>query len=213
MIPVRLPLAIRACLAHTKQYGQDIKADRNSWPCPQAGGDLRPRLLQGAGEGGLLDPGAIEAPQGIRGGAGLRGGAGICGRGNRQADRPRRLRRDGRLSQGASRRSRDAGREDRPALPQPQGLGDGGRTGRGDALPEGRRGAVARVALLGKVHARHQGADGEELHRQPVRGSAQGHAGEGRAGHLADQDARSAIATSPGRTARRSSPPIPQSRR
>ena len=45
------------------------------------------------------------------------------------------------------------------------------------------------VALLGKVHARHQGADGEELHRQPVRGSPQGHAGKGRAGHLADQDA------------------------
>ena len=119
----------------------------------------------------------------------LRGGAGIRGRGDRQADRPRRLRRDGRLSQGASVRSRDAGREDRPALPQPQGLGDGGRTGRGNALPEGRRGAVARVALLGKVHARHQGADGEELHRQSVRGSAQGHAGEGRAGHLADQGA------------------------
>ena len=31
-----------------------------------------------------------------------------------------------------------------------------------------------KFALLGKVHARHQGADGEELHRQPVRGSAQG---------------------------------------
>ena len=44
-------------------------------------------------------------------------------------------------------------------------------------------------AILGKVHARHQGADGEELHRQPVRGSPQGHAGKGRAGHLADQGA------------------------
>ena len=41
------------------------------------------------------------------------------------------------------------------------------------------------VPLLGKVHARHQGADGEELHRQPVGGNAQGDAGEGRAGHLA----------------------------
>ena len=69
------------------------------------------------------------------------------------------------------------------------------------------------VPLLGKVHARHQGADGEELHRQPVRGSPQGHAGEGRAGHLADQDRRSAIATSLARTARRSSPPIRRSRR
>ncbi len=115
--------------------------------------------------------------------------AGICGRGNRQADRPHRLRRDGRLSEGASVDPRDAGREDRPALPQPQGLGDGRRAGRRNPLPQGRRGAVAGVALLGKVHARHQGADGEELHRQPVGGSAQGDAGEGRAGHLADQDA------------------------
>ncbi len=119
----------------------------------------------------------------------LRGGAGVCGRGDRQADRPRRFRRDGRLSEGASVRSRDAGREDRSALPQPQGLGDGRRAGRGNPLPEGRRGAVARVALLGKVHARHQGADGEELHRQSVGGSAQGDAGEGRAGHLADRRA------------------------
>jgi site-specific DNA recombinase len=46
--------------------------------------------------------------------------------------------------------------------------------------------AVAGIAFLGKVHARHQGADGKELHRQPVGGSAQEYAGEGRAGHLAD---------------------------
>src|SRR5215469_10734971 len=38
-----------------------------------------------------------------------------------------------------------------------------------------------------KVHARHQGADGEELHRQSVGGGAEGNAGEGRAGHLADR--------------------------
>ena len=44
-------------------------------------------------------------------------------------------------------------------------------------------------ALLGKVHARHQGSDGEELHRQFVRGSPQGHAGKGGTRHLADQDA------------------------
>ena len=91
------------------------------------------------------------------------------------------------LSEGASVDPRDAGREDRPALPQPQGLGDGGRTRCRNSFPQGRRGAVAGVALLGKVHARHQGADGEELHRQPFGGSAQGDAGEGRAGHLADQ--------------------------
>src|SRR5262249_38182641 len=90
-------------------------------------------------KGGLLDPGAIEVAQGICRSERLRGRAGICGRGDSQADRSRRLRRDGRLSQGASVGSRPAGRKDGPALPQPQGLGDGGRTGRGDALPERRR--------------------------------------------------------------------------
>ncbi len=35
-----------------------------------------------------------------------------------------RIRRDGRLSEGTPVRPRDAGREDRPALSQPQGLGD-----------------------------------------------------------------------------------------
>jgi hypothetical protein len=67
-------------------------------------------------------------------------------------------------SEGACGGPRAVGREDRPALPQPQGLGDGGRVGRRNPLPQGRRGAIARIALLGKVHARHQGADGEELH-------------------------------------------------
>jgi recombinase len=42
-------------------------------------------------------------------------------------------------------------------------LGDDGRTGCRDALPQARRGAVARVAVFGKVHAWHQGTDGEEL--------------------------------------------------
>src|SRR3981189_2366134 len=48
------------------------------------------------------------------------GGAGICRRRNRQTDGPRRFRRDGGLPQGAFLRPRDAGREDGPALPQPQ---------------------------------------------------------------------------------------------
>src|SRR4051812_26465764 len=47
---------------------------------------------------------------------------------------------------------------------------------------------LSRVAFLREVHARHKGADGKELYRQSVRGSPQGHAGEGRAGHLADQN-------------------------
>jgi site-specific DNA recombinase len=32
-------------------------------------------------------------------------------------------------------------------------------------VEQGRRRAVARIALVGKVHARHQGADGKELRR------------------------------------------------
>jgi hypothetical protein len=45
---------------------------------------------------------------------------------DRQADRPCRIRRDGQLFERASSDPRDAGGENRPALPQPQGLGDGG---------------------------------------------------------------------------------------
>ena len=41
------------------------------------------------------------------------------------------------------------------------------------------------LAVIRKVHARHQGADGEELYRQPFGGDAQGHDGEGGAGALA----------------------------
>src|SRR5680860_748934 len=101
MIPVRPTLAIHACLGYTKQDGKDLKT-RTRRSRPQAGGDLRARLLQGAGEGGLLDPRAVEAAQGIRGSERLGGRAGICGRGNRQAYRPRRLWRNGRVSEGAS---------------------------------------------------------------------------------------------------------------
>jgi len=50
---------------------------------------------------------------------------------------------------------------------------------------QGERRPLGRLALLRKVHARHQGADGEELHRQPWRGSAQGHDREGAPGPLA----------------------------
>jgi hypothetical protein len=53
----------------------------------------------------------------------------------------------------------------------------------------------------------------KKLHRQPLRGSPQGHAGEGRAGHLGRPRRRSAIETSPVLTARRSLPPMRRSRR
>ena len=177
------------CLVYTEQYDRAITADALSRPSPKAGGDLCTRVLQGAGEGGLLDPGAVEALERVCGGAGLQGGAGICGCGDGQGHRAHSLRRDGRIPQSASIRSGAAGGEDRPAIPKPEGLGDGRRTRCRDAFPEGRRGVVAGFAILGKVHARHQSANGEELHRQPVRGSAQRHAGKGRAGHLAHQDA------------------------
>jgi len=38
----------------------------------------------------------------------------------------------------------------------------------------GRCGALARGALLGKVYARHQAADGEEIHGQPAEEARKG---------------------------------------
>ena len=62
-------LAILACLGYTKRHEENREARTRRRSRPPPGGDLCPRLLQGAGEGGLLDPGAVEAPEGIRGGA------------------------------------------------------------------------------------------------------------------------------------------------
>ena len=62
----------------------------------------------------------------------------------------------------------DPRREDRPALPQHQGLGHGRRSRRRDPFRQGERGRLAGLALVRQVHARHQGADGEELRRQPA---------------------------------------------
>jgi hypothetical protein len=47
----------------TLKHEENIEATRRR-SRPQTGGDLCPRLLEGAGEGGLLDPRATEAPQG-----------------------------------------------------------------------------------------------------------------------------------------------------
>ena len=77
-------------------------------------------------------------------------------------------------------------REDRSALSQHQGLGHDRRSRSRDPSRQGRRGPVERLSVFREVHARHPRPDGEELHRQPLRGSPQGHAREGRAGTLAD---------------------------
>ena len=69
----------RMSLLQRKAIEADIKRCRLATKSPTCdcrsrsppSGDLRPRLVQGAGEGGLFDPGAIEAPQGVWGGAGL----------------------------------------------------------------------------------------------------------------------------------------------
>ena len=57
------------------------------------------------------------------------------------------------------------------------------------------------VALVRQVHARHQGADGEELRGQPERGGQEGTAREGRAGPLADRARPSATSTTAPRIA------------
>ncbi len=147
----------------------------------------RPRLLQGAGEGGLLHPGAAEAASRTTPAA---QGFAVA----QEFVDVETAKQTGRAAFGemvACLKTHPSvphppGREDRPALPQPQGLGHPRRARRRDPLRQGRRRPVARLPLLREVHARHQGADGQELHRQPVRGDPQGHAGEGRAGHLAD---------------------------
>jgi site-specific DNA recombinase len=53
-------LAIPACLGYTKQYDENTEAKPPDQARPQAGGDLRPRLLQGAGEGGLSIPAQLK---------------------------------------------------------------------------------------------------------------------------------------------------------
>ncbi len=105
------------------------------------------------------------------------------------------------------------GREDRPPLSQSQGLGDDRRARRGDPPRQGRRGAVAQLALLREVHARHQGADGKELHRQSVGGSAQGACRRRPSRASGRQRRRSDIAMSTAQRARRSSTPTRRSRR
>jgi hypothetical protein len=111
MILERL-LAIRVCLDYTKQHEKIFDASTPRRSRPHAGGDLCPRLLEGAGKGRLLDPRAIEAAQRLCRFKGLHGGAVICRRRNRQADRAYGFRGDGTLSQGASVRPRHASRED-----------------------------------------------------------------------------------------------------
>ena len=146
-------------------------------------------VLQGTGEGRFLHPGAVQAAARLRGAERLQDRRGVYRRRNRQEHRAHQFRRDGRISTQASRRAGGAGGEDRPALSQSQGLGDARRVGYRDPPRQGGHGALGRLALVGKVHARHQGADGQELHRQPLRGSAQGADGEGRTGHLAIEGA------------------------
>lgn len=70
-------LAIQVCLDCTKRHEEIIEILTLRHSIPPRSGDLCPRLLQGAGEGRLLDPGAIEAAEGICGVKRLRGGARI----------------------------------------------------------------------------------------------------------------------------------------
>ena len=59
MIPIPSTLAIRVCLAYSKRNEKSFEA-RTRRSRPQTGGDLCPRLLKGAGEGGLLDPAQLK---------------------------------------------------------------------------------------------------------------------------------------------------------
>ena len=89
----------------------------------------------------------------------------------------------------------DPGRKDRSPLPQHQGLDDGRRPRRDDSFRQGERGRLERLSLVRQVHARHQGADGEELRRQLERGGQERASRKGRPGPLADRRATSATST------------------
>ena len=103
----------------------------------------------------------------------------------------------------------DPRREDRPALPQPQGLRHPRRDRPGDPLRQGELRPLSRLPLLREVHARHQGPDGQELHRQPLRGGqARGCARRPSKGYRPTRS-HWGIETSKGPTAGRRSSPTP----
>jgi len=115
---------------------------------------------QEAGEGRLLIPAQLKLLKNTRRRNGLRWRRNMS-TSKPPRDKPRCLRRDGRLSEGAFVRPRDARRDDGPASIATSRLGDGGRTELEMHFPEEGVVLLARVALVGKVHARHQGADGK----------------------------------------------------
>ena len=103
---------------------------------------------------------------------------------DRQTGRSRRVRRDARLpTHDRADLSNHPRRKDRSAVPQHQGLGDGRRSRPRSALRQGRSRRLEGLALIREVHARHQGVDGEELHRQPERGGAKGMREKAEQGH------------------------------
>ena len=85
----------------------------------------------------------------------------------------------------ASGSSIPTGRENRPSVSQLEGLRHAGRPRSGCPSRKGESGLLARIAILGEVHARHQGPDGQELHRQSAGRGAQGDARKGGTGDLA----------------------------
>src|SRR5229473_7361288 len=80
------------------------------------GGRVRPRVLEGPRTRGLLNPGAAQAPPHLRTRTPPHDPAGVRGRRNRQARRPRRLRRDAGVPEGESVLPDDPRGEDRPPV-------------------------------------------------------------------------------------------------
>ena len=116
---------------------------------------------------------------------------------------------DDRVPQEASVLPHHPGREDRPAVPEPQGLCHHRRTRHRNPLRQGERRPLQGLPLPREVHARDQGPDGQELHRQPLRGGPQGPAAEGARGHVAHRRPARLPERRRRRTARRPSCPTP----
>src|SRR5258708_18098575 len=114
----------------------------------------------------------VPAHSRLRRRTGLPRPPGVHRRRDRKADGTDELWRHARLPAPEPDLPDRVGGENGSAAPQPQGLGPDRRARPRGSFRQGERRPRPRLAVLGEVHAWHQGVDGQELHRQPLRGSA-----------------------------------------
>src|ERR1022692_3963981 len=152
----------------------------NSFECSAPSGAIHTRIQQGAGVG-LQHPRAARVVAILRSTIGVSDRAGVKRCGDGQDHRATGICGHGPVLQAAPGVPRPAGGENRPSLPEFQGLSHHRPVGLGDPSGEGERDPHEGLSVVGEVHARHQGSDGQELHRQPEGGSPEGPPYQGRA--------------------------------